>query len=400
MSDVRRVLPSSRRRFGAFLGVVAVACSFLGSDIVPAGAGRLPDGGSVETPFEAAVEAAVAPVEGSAPTVALPADLDPSATLDDASTDGVLPDPAGAVVLAAARSGTGDGPSQMYQDAMAHAADRIAFTPGGRVSVAYRPRPDDQWAVGGQAPTALPAGLLSGRAMAGPMGVASPAGDPADEPASSGVDVPQGTTPPIPARTLSFLAEPSVERPAAPDATGLRREVYGFLPYWEVGDSSTRLDYSVLSHIAYFSVGADASGNLLKRDRDGTPTTGWGGWTSQRMTQVINAAHARRTRVTLTISVFGWTTGQMTRQKALLGSPAARLNLARQAVAAVRNRGADGINLDFEPLASGYEDEFVSLIRTIRAQFNRIHRSPSTRWACRATTRWRPPWLPAAPTRS
>ena len=31
--------------------------------------------------------------------------------------------------------------------------------------------------------------------------------------------------------------------------------------------------------------------------------------------------------------------------------------------AAVRDRGADGVNLDFEPLASGYADEFVSLLR-------------------------------------
>ena len=30
---------------------------------------------------------------------------------------------------------------------------------------------------------------------------------------------------------------------------------------------------------------------------------------------------------------------------------------------AVRDRGADGVNLDFEPLAAGYADEFVSLVR-------------------------------------
>ena len=90
------------------------------------------------------------------------------------------------------------------------------------------------------------------------------------------------------------------------------------------------------------------------------------------MTRVINAAHADGTRVVLTVTAFAWTTSQARVQKALLGSSAARRTLARQIVAAVRDRGADGVNLDFEPLARGYADEFVSLLRTIRSEFNRV----------------------------
>lgn len=274
-------------------------------------------------------------------------------------------------------TGPGGAPSAMYEDAMAHEGDRLAFAPGDRVTVPFRPRAGDLWAIAGQAPVELPAGTLSGREMAGlpaasdggPVVTQSPAPDPASPP---GVDVPVDGVVPIPAERTSLLVDPVVEMAGAPDATGLRREVYGFLPYWEVGDASTRLNFDVLSHVAFFSVGADAAGNLVKRDPDGTLTTGWGGWTSQRMTDIINAAHAKRTRVTLTISVFGWTSGSLAKQKKLLGSAAARLNLAKQAVAAVRARGADGINLDFEPLASGYEDEFVALVRSIRTEFNRI----------------------------
>ncbi len=90
------------------------------------------------------------------------------------------------------------------------------------------------------------------------------------------------------------------------------------------------------------------------------------------MTRVINAAHANGTRVVLTVTAFAWTTSQARVQKALLGSSAARSTLARQIVAAVRDRGADGVNLDFEPLARGYADEFVSLLRKIRSEFNRV----------------------------
>jgi len=206
----------------------------------------------------------------------------------------------------------GDAPSQVYLDAAAHERLPYPFTPGGPAEVE------------------APSFGLAGDAAAGD----DAAGDATAGDASAG---------------------------------GPRREIYGFLPYWTLADPDTRLDFGVLTHVAYFSVGADARGNLKKRDADGSLTTGWAGWTSSAMTAVINAAHAKKRRVTLTLSVFAWTTGQARVQAALLGSPDARRTLARQAVAAVRDRGADGINLDFEPLVAGYEDEFVALVRTIRA---------------------------------
>ncbi|MER3418948.1 MAG: hypothetical protein C4343_07685, partial [Chloroflexota bacterium] len=119
-------------------------------------------------------------------------------------------------------------------------------------------------------------------------------------------------------------------------------------------------------------VGADANGNLLKQNSDGSTTTGWAGWTSSQLTSMIDEAHRNGTRVVLTISVFAWSDGEATKQAALLGSADARRNLARQAAAAVRDRGADGINLDFEPIVSGYADEFVALVQTIRAELDRI----------------------------
>ena len=92
------------------------------------------------------------------------------------------------------------------------------------------------------------------------------------------------------------------------------------------------------------------------------------------MTSVISNAHRHGTRVVLTLSVFAWTTAQANTQRAILGSKAARVRLAKQAVAAVRDRGADGVNLDFEPLASGYSDEFVALLKTFRTQLNKVRK--------------------------
>ena len=286
----------------------------------------------------------------------------------------------------AAEAGAGQRPSEAYEAWLEHAHDRIAFTPGDRVTVGFKPRADDRWTVGGAAPVALPPGRATGRSMAGQpnagRGLSAPpkagprprpsaAGDaPATSPESP-VDAPSNRLA-IRARAVSVAqpaAEPGVDLAAT---SGVRRQVFGFLPYWEVNGASSRLDYDKLSTIAYFSVGVTGHGALKKRDADGSLTTGWGGWTSSGMTRVINAAHADGTRVVLTVTAFAWTTSQARVQKALLGSRGARATLARQIVAAVRDRGADGVNLDFEPLAQGYGDEFVSLLRRIRSEFNRV----------------------------
>ncbi|HKG55746.1 MAG TPA: glycosyl hydrolase family 18 protein, partial [Candidatus Limnocylindrales bacterium] len=271
-------------------------------------------------------------------------------------------------------------PGIQYEDAVAHEHDRIDFTPGGRVTKGYSPRQGDGWSVGGHAPRALPAGNASGREIAAsPQGsrwaVRAP-GAAAPHPAPSAAPAPiDGPTVDaanvIPADAASAVAR-DMTAAAAPTNAGLIRQVFGFLPYWELTDSSTTLNYDVLSTIAYFSVGADANGNLQKRNADGTATTGWAGFSSSKMTSVINAAHSHRTRVVLTISVFAWTSTQASKQAALLGSSTARLNLARQAAAAVRDRGVDGINLDFEPIASGQAANFTALVRTMRAELNRI----------------------------
>ncbi len=175
--------------------------------------------------------------------------------------------------------------------------------------------------------------------------------------------------------SLSTLAQPAtVELTAKVSARGLRKEIFGFLPYWELTDPSTTLDFSKLSTIAYFGVGAAANGTLERTSASGATTVGWSGWTSAQLTNVINAAHRNHTRVVLTVQSFAWTTSGKTKQKALLGSPGARATLARQIAATVRARGADGVNLDFEPLASGYEAEFTALVRRVRSELDAIHR--------------------------
>jgi len=226
----------------------------------------------------------------------------------------------------------GQQPSAHYLDWMAHADDPVSLAPGGPATIPFRPRPGDRWRVGGQSPVALPAA----------------------RPAAAGL------------RTGPAAAGTEVEAAAQVDPNGLRREVFGFLPYWELSDADLRLDYSVLSTIGYFGVGADAQGRLVKAESDGTRTAGWSGWTSSRLTQVIDDAHRAGTRVVLVIQRFSWTTSQRGETVALLSSADARQALATEIALAVRERGIDGVNLDFEPVPTGQRDSFVAFVLTLR----------------------------------
>ncbi|HEY6057677.1 MAG TPA: glycosyl hydrolase family 18 protein [Candidatus Limnocylindrales bacterium] len=279
-------------------------------------------------------------------------------------------------------------PSIQYEEALAHAADVIVFEPGGRVTVPFAPRPGDAWSVDGTVPASLPAGRSTGRAIArsvqgstwaptpGPRRRAPGAGETAaTSPGSSSRDAPvdMSTLPgPLPAAGPAVARAPSAGNERTSAATGLRRQVFGFLPYWELSDRSTTLNYALLSTIAYFSVGVEPDGDLAKRNADGSVTVSWSGWTSARLTDVIDAAHRKGTRVVLTLTLFGWTSGSLANQGEVLADPAARQRLARQAAAAVRDRGADGVNLDVEPLAGGHEDDFVALVRELRSALDSI----------------------------
>ena len=355
--------PSARRRLVRVVGVLGLALSLLAEPGLAAGAAQSTRSFTVDGVDEAAASSDPTGRVAGPSMVRVPTTIPTSA-----------PTPASAADV-------GQEPSIMALDAAAHEHDRIAFTPGGKVLVPFSPRFDDGWTVDDGAPRRLPAGSATGRAMAAtgqgaiwaPSSTAPQARAPESRPGAPGpVDGPASGRA-IPAEPVSAVVT-TEQRAAPPGATDLRRQVFGFLPYWELADRSTRLDYRLLSTIAYFGVGVDADGDLVRRNSDGSTTVGWAGWTSSRMTSVIGAAHRRGTRVVLTVQSFAWTTNQAATQSALLGSAAARLKLARQIAAAVRDRGADGVNLDFEPLVAGRSDEFVALVRTVRTELNRIAR--------------------------
>ncbi len=227
------------------------------------------------------------------------------------------------------------GPSIMYQEAMAHAHDTSTAQPGGPVTVPFRPRPSDTDTVGGSLPVPLPAAAASG--------VAAPS---------------------------------AAERAAAPNGAVnvLRREVLGFLPRWELGTVTP--NYATLSTIAYFGLGVNvnltnqndpAIGTLAKSGDD------WDHWNSADMTKVINDAHAAGTRVVFAVNVFAWDDPGRAYQAQLLAYDPNRLKLAQSIAAEVARRGVDGVNLDFEPIASGQMANFTTFVRELRVALDAVH---------------------------
>ena len=217
------------------------------------------------------------------------------------------------------------GTSIQYQESLAHDGQRYSFTPGGVVTVPFRPRAGDSTIVDGAAPVALPA--AGGSAGAAPSA------------AETGSVAPAGIN-------------------------GLRREVFGFLPYWGLGST---LDYDTLSTIAYFGVNLKSNGTF------DTSANGYDGWLSSSLTTVINDAHAHGTRVVLTVESMAWSSGGAATQTAVLSNPAIRLTAAQNIAAAVKARGVDGVDLDFEPIATNQRGNYVSFVRTLRTELSKVH---------------------------
>ena len=307
-SGFRRSLARHRGRTIAALAIVAIVAPI---GCAPASASSTRSGPTADATIAGLTARAVAAPESSDLTADLAA-FGPATAGRDLSLDAE----AAAVAAEAAAANAGLQPSIQYDEAVRHADDAIAFTPGERVTVGFQPRAGDTWPVGGAQPAALPAGRLDGKTMR------------AQGPDLS-VDLPSGGPAPVDATSTSFHdtamgpTGPAVEPDARVSPSGLRREIFGFLPYWQVNSSSLRLDYAKISTIAYFGVGADGNGNLQKRNSDGSTTVGWSGWTSSKMSSIISTAHANRTRVVLTVQSFAWSTSGLNRQRQLLGSSAA-----------------------------------------------------------------------------
>ena len=232
-----------------------------------------------------------------------------------------------------------------------------------------------------RSPTLLPALLLVLGVTVGasPVAATDPPPSPSQEPATTeplgpptvhaemlaehaadAVDLPPGDVPePMGASAAGGTTQLGGAIASLPN--GLDHEVYGYLPYWALSGSLLQyLHYDLLTTIAYFGVPAQADGTLLKVG------TGWNGWSSAAMTDVINRAHSRGVQVHLTVTMMAWG-GDYSSMTTLLNSAASRQRLANEIAAAVKARNADGVNLDFEPVPNSLQAAYTAFAREVKA---------------------------------
>jgi len=129
---------------------------------------------------------------------------------------------------------------------------------------------------------------------------------------------------------------------------------YGYLPYWEF---DAEIPWDELTHLAYFSVGVNGTGELLNDH----------GWGSPDQLQLVEEAHAHGVRVDLVITLFDGD-----KLASLLTNETHRDNFVANMVDAIVSGNADGINLDFELLPTQAKSSLVSLVLELGAALDEV----------------------------
>ncbi|UKN00098.1 glycosyl hydrolase family 18 protein [Paracrocinitomix mangrovi] len=132
----------------------------------------------------------------------------------------------------------------------------------------------------------------------------------------------------------------------------LNKVVYGWHPYW-VGSAYNNYDWNLLSHFSFFSYEVDAN--------TGNPLTTHGWATSD----AVDSALANNVKVTLCVTLFGGT-GLTT----FLTNNTAKQNLISNLITLVQDRGAHGVNIDFEGLPAAQKTNFANFMVDLSNQMH------------------------------
>lgn len=198
--------------------------------------------------------------------------------------------------------------------------------------------------------------LLAGVVVAGPLSAPMPS---ASDLAATGNGLAVGP------RNASVAPDATIN-PLVVRSRSLNRVVYGYLPYWRLdGDIANRLQYDLLSTIAFFGLGIKTNGNI------DTAWRGYAAYVSDDAVSVTNAAHAAGVRVVPTFQLFD--SGSLRKMTAFLENTQAQNRFITQALDLMARRSADGANLDFEPIPERIAPSYLAFVSrfgaAMRARF-------------------------------
>lgn len=166
--------------------------------------------------------------------------------------------------------------------------------------------------------------------------------------------------------------------PAAHFNDALTHVVHGYHPYWISDEAAEHYRWDLLTHLAWFSYEVEPSTGEAITLRN---------W---RTTTVIDQAKAEGVNVLLTVTNFG-----VANNRTLLSSPEAQAVLITRLLALLRERGAQGVNIDFEAVPGDQRENLVSFFSALRAALHTTIDNPVISVAVPAVD-WNGAWDVAA----
>lgn len=137
---------------------------------------------------------------------------------------------------------------------------------------------------------------------------------------------------------------------SSPGPFVLNKEVFGWHPYWQ-GTGYTNYTFDLLSTVAYFSY-------------DVNPSTGYAttmnSWSN---TPLVEWAHSNGTKVVLCATMMSGHTN-------FFASSTAQSNLINELVRVIKLRNADGVNIDFEAIPSGYRTHLTTFMSNLAVRMH------------------------------
>jgi|GEM_PF-1083303 spore germination protein YaaH len=143
----------------------------------------------------------------------------------------------------------------------------------------------------------------------------------------------------------------------------LQYEVFGYLPYWSF-DKLQYLHLDLLSTIAYFALEIDhQTGDFLKNGAY------WNTWNGRDMKELIERAKTEKTNVVLTIKLF-----ENTPIENFLSCGRCRQNAIDKTLKEIKEKGATGVNVDFEYFGTPPTETVVRYSQFMRDLTDVIHK--------------------------
>ena len=118
--------------------------------------------------------------------------------------------------------------------------------------------------------------------------------------------------------------------------------VYGFLPFWNLKYESN-FRYNLLTHLVFFGLDIDASGNIRTRTDDGFTEPGWSAYKSESFSRITRRARDNGVKISLVLRAMDQATIE-----SIINSPIKQRRLLTSVIEVINLKNLDGINIDFE----------------------------------------------------